>query len=79
MIGNRHGRFRSIRIQALKRDMIAGPDDGKTESQKRMDDPLLRGIMGKFHSDDNLGNPCIDDLVIGKRIFPECFDMEADR
>ena len=79
MIGNRYGSLRAVGIQVFKRYMVTGPDDGKPESQKRMDDPLLLGILGKFHSDDDLCQPCIDDLVIGKCVFSERFDVEADR
>ena len=79
MTGNCQRNFRAVGIQAFKRDMVTGSDYGKPKSEKSMDDPLSRGIMGKFHSDDNLGNPRIDDLVIGKCVFSERFDVEADR
>jgi hypothetical protein len=59
--------------------MVPCPDYGKSKSEKSLDDPLFRDIMGEFHSDDNLGNPGIDDLVIGKCVLSERLDVEADR
>jgi hypothetical protein len=35
--------------------------------------------MGEFFLDDNLGQPCIYDIIIGKRILAKGLDMEPDR
>ena len=56
--------------------MIPCADNAKPESLEYPDDPLFRDIVRKFHSDDNFGKTCIDDLVIAKGILAEGFDMK---
>jgi hypothetical protein len=79
VVGDRHRRFCPIRVGTLKGDMVPCPDNTESKCLEYPDDPLFRDIVRKFHSDDNLGKACIDDLVIAKGVLAEGLDMEPYR